>query len=162
VCHSHFDLYCNAHENSSYKAIGTTVKNFLVRVNWTPKSICSQVVNWRARPWSWVSQGAPFSKCNITKLNWKTNILSYKTVPKDYIYFSIIFIDCTELWIRFVSVQAVGIVRNGMHRRNRWSDVTATKYVSHIPLLPAKQLQKKTIYYCLCFKDHSWDTKMSL
>lgn len=48
-------------ENNAYKTIGTVVKNFLVDVNWTPSSICSQYVYDLALPWSDVSQGAPFT-----------------------------------------------------------------------------------------------------
>jgi hypothetical protein len=55
---------------TTYKTIGTIVKNFLVGVNCWPQSICSHVVCVLAFPCSGVPKGVPFVLCNIMYVNW--------------------------------------------------------------------------------------------
>ena len=60
--YSRFPNFCNK-PNVTYSIIGAIVKNFLVAVNISPLSICSQCVSRLAFPWSYVSKGAPFRWC---------------------------------------------------------------------------------------------------
>lgn len=65
--------YTAMSEKDTYKTIGARVKNFLVPVNNSPASICSQWVSLLLFPWSCVSNGAPFTWCNSIYIAYNNN-----------------------------------------------------------------------------------------